>query len=153
MVRRVVTEVVNGRSRVVQDGPAPTGWCEELWVTTPAAPYGLDPTQVEPSLEPPAGGTRFRIATLPPDAVMRAALAEQQTEGVDAQGFHATNTVDYVFILDGPVELELEEGSVLLQPGDCIVQRGTKHAWRNRNDAPIRLLTVMVSVAADGMTA
>ena len=150
MARRVVTEVADGRSRVAVDGVVPAGWMEDLWVTTPAVPYGLDPADVEPSLEPPAGGTRFRIATLPPDAVMRAALAERATEGVDAAGFHATRTVDYVFILDGPVELELDEGSVLLQPGDCVVQRGTRHAWRNRNDTPIRLLTVMVSAAARG---
>lgn len=147
MVRRVVTEVVDGRSRVVVDGPAPSGWCEDLWVTMPAAPLGVDPVTIQDGLEPPAGGTRFRIATLPPDAVMRAALAEHKTEGVDAQGFHATKTVDYVLVLDGPVELELDDGSVLLQPGDCVVQRGTNHAWRNRNEGPIRLLTVMVSTA------
>lgn len=145
MVRRVVTEVIDGRSRIAVDEAVPAGWCDELWVTTPTAPYGVDPAAVEPSLEPPAGGTRFRIATLPPDAVMRAALAAQATEGVDAEGFHTTKTVDYVYILDGPVELQLDEGSVLLQPGDCVVQRGTRHAWRNHNDTPIRLLTVMVS--------
>ncbi|MFN8628529.1 MAG: cupin domain-containing protein [Candidatus Binatia bacterium] len=150
MLRRVVTEVVDGRSRVAIDGAAAEGWIAELWVTTPESPYGVDPAQVEAALEPPAGGTRFRIATLPPDAVMRAALAEQATAGVDAHGVHATTTVDYVYILDGPVELELDEGSVMLQPGDCVVQRGTRHAWRNRNDTPIRLLTVMVSAARNG---
>jgi mannose-6-phosphate isomerase-like protein (cupin superfamily) len=147
MVRRVVTEVVRDRSRVVVDGPAPSGWCEDLWVTMPAAPLGVDPVTIDGALEPPAGGTRWRLVSLPPDTVMRAALAEQKTEGVDAQGFHATKTVDYVYILDGSVELELDEGSVVLQPGDCVVQRGTKHAWRNRNEGPIRLLTVMVSTA------
>jgi mannose-6-phosphate isomerase-like protein (cupin superfamily) len=150
MVRRVVTEVIDGRSRIAVDGVTADAWIDELWVTTPASPFGVDPAKVEPSLEPPAGGTRFRIATLPPDAVMRAALTEQTTEGVDAEGFHTTKTVDYVYILDGPVELELDEGSVLLQPGDCAVQRGSRHAWRNRNDTPIRLLTVMVSAVSEG---
>ena len=145
MVRRVVTEIVDGRSRVRSDGPASSGWCEELWVTTPELPLGTDPASVEESLEPPPGSTRWRLVSLPPDAIMRAALAERKTAGVDARGFHATRTVDYVYILDGPVELELDDGSVMLQPGDCVVQRGTKHAWRNHGESAVRLLCVMVA--------
>jgi uncharacterized cupin superfamily protein len=87
------------------------------------------------------------LVSLPPDAVMRAALASGSVEGVDPEGFHRTNTVDYVFVLDGPVELVLDEGSVVVAPGDCVVQRATNHAWRNHGDAPIRLLTFMVGLA------
>jgi len=51
-------------------------------------------------------------------------------------------------VLDGPVELVLDEGAVVVQPGDWVVQRGTRHAWRNHGTAPIRLLAVMMGIEA-----
>ena len=47
----------------------------------------------------------------------------------------------------GDITLELDDGSVLLHPGDCVVQRETNHSWRNDNDFPVRLVAVMVSLA------
>ena len=76
----------------------------------------------------------------------RDGLAANNVPGVDADGFHQTDTVDYVFILDGDVTLELDDSSVVLHPGDCVVQRATNHAWRNHGDTPIRLLAVMVAL-------
>ena len=77
---------------------------------------------------------------------MRAALATARNADVDAEGFHRTPTIDYVVVLDGPVELVLDDDSVVVQPGDCVVQRGTNHAWRNHGDTPVRLLAVMVGL-------
>ncbi len=155
-VRRVVTEVVDGRSRVASDGAAPAGWCDELWVTDGTDPLGADPSGYDggvgtAALEPPAGGARFRMVAVPPDAEMRAVLAARDTadparSGVDADGHHMTRTIDYVYVLDGDVTLELDDGEVDLHPGDVVVQRATNHAWRNRGDAPIRLLVVMVAL-------
>lgn len=145
-MRRIVTEERGGRSAVALDGTAPRSWCDEIWMTTEGDPLGFDPAGQRNPLSAPAGGTFFRMVELPPDAVMRARLAEGGTEGVDAEGFHRTPTVDYVYVLDGPVELVLDDASVVVQPGDCVIQRGTNHAWRNHGDAPIRLLTVMVGV-------
>ena len=62
--------------------------------------------------------------------------------------FHRTNTLDYVMILDGVIALELDRGSVTLGPGDCVVQRGTAHAWRNKSGKPVRMAVVMVGFAA-----
>jgi mannose-6-phosphate isomerase-like protein (cupin superfamily) len=145
-VRRIVTEDVDGRSRVAIDGAAPHTWCDEVWGTTSDEPLGADPGDGPRALAAPPGGTCFRVVALPPDAVMRAALATAQNEDVDAEGFHRTPTIDSVVVLDGPVELVLDDGSVVVQPGDCVVQRGTNHAWRNHGDAPIRLLAIMVGV-------
>jgi mannose-6-phosphate isomerase-like protein (cupin superfamily) len=142
-VRRIVTEEADGRSRVAIDGPAPRSWCDEIWATSPDHPLGPDPL-ASGDLEPGAGRTRFRVVALPPDAEMRAFVARRAPAGVAADGFHRTATVDYVVVLDGPVELVLDEGSVTVEPGDCVVQRGTNHAWRNHGTQPVRLLTVMV---------
>jgi mannose-6-phosphate isomerase-like protein (cupin superfamily) len=141
MIRRVVTEVVDGRSRIRSDGMA-----ADLWVTSRHEPFGVDPVGGSMTLDVPSGGSRFRIVSLPPDAQMRAALASGNVPGVDADGFHRTATVDYVFILDGDVTLELDDEEVVLHPGDCVVQRNTNHAWRNHGSAPIRLLAVMVAL-------
>lgn len=45
---------------------------------------------------------------------------------------HRTQSLDYGIVLEGEVEMELDDGSVtLLKRGDIAVQRGTNHAWRN----------------------
>jgi mannose-6-phosphate isomerase-like protein (cupin superfamily) len=146
MVRRIVTEEVEGRSRVATDGPAPHTWCDEVWLTTADAPLGEDPgTEPRPVAAPP-GSVLFRMVNLLPHEEIKAIMAAQKNGEVDAEGFHRTTTVDYVVVLDGPVELVLDDGSVEVQPGDCVVQRGTNHAWRNHGTAPIRLLTTMIGL-------
>jgi mannose-6-phosphate isomerase-like protein (cupin superfamily) len=98
-------------------------------------------------LEPPPGGTAWRVFHVPPDAEMRAAMASAvgTIDGMEPDGFHTTGTVDYVMVLEGEVTLELDTGEVLLGPGDCVVQRGTRHAWRNRSGGPVRMVAVMLS--------
>jgi mannose-6-phosphate isomerase-like protein (cupin superfamily) len=150
-VRRVVTGFdEHGHSTVVTDGAAFGGdaWAE-VWVTDPQ--HGLD-ALVDPHdgtavLEPPPGGNAWRVFTVPPDAVMRARMAEHPgvVPGVEPDGFHTTDTVDYVMVLEGEISLELDTGEVALAPGDCVVQRGTRHAWRNRGDHPVRMVAVMLS--------
>jgi quercetin dioxygenase-like cupin family protein len=52
-----------------------------------------------------------------------------------APGMHTTQTVDYGVVIRGEITLELDEGAkVRLRPGDCVVQNGTRHAWRNETD-------------------
>ena len=101
-------------------------------MSSPSDPLGVDPTELDITLEPPAAGVRFRVASIPPNSPR----------------FHVTNTVDYLYVLDGDITLELDDGSVLLHPGDCVVQRETNHSWRNDNDFPVRLVAVMVSLAS-----
>ena len=156
-VRRVVTGVgADGQSTFLADGPAPGSdtW-SEVWLLDPAA--GLDAvfdtalgTGV---LEPPPGGNAFRVFSVPPDDEMRARMAENvgRMEGVESDGFHTTQTIDYVMVLEGEVALELDTGEVTLGPGDCVIQRATRHAWRNRSGKPVTMMAVMVSTrAADG---
>lgn len=58
---------------------------------------------------------------------------------------HRTNSLDYGIILQGQVELELDDGEVtLLGAGDIVVQRGTIHLWRNPSaDTTCRIVFVL----------
>ncbi|WP_260755780.1 cupin domain-containing protein [Mycobacterium sp. SMC-8] len=106
---------------------------------------------------PPVGGFRFSMFTLPPhatatgdpsqiDAEAALADAEQKLPGLlgymdpEDPGMHTTDTIDFEVVLEGTVILELDDGAeVTLQPGDTVVQNGTRHRWRNPGDTPARL--------------
>ena len=92
-------------------------------------------------------------ATLPADSTSPTALAEmeQKLPGLaahmepDAPGMHTTATIDFEVVLDGEVWLELDDGKeVHLQPGDSVVQNGTRHAWRNHGTVPARLAVFLI---------
>lgn len=145
--RRIVTEEVGGRSRVLSDAEVETQFgMDEIWETSPSDPLGGDAGL--PVIEPEPGHSRFRVFSLPPDAVMRQIYAANAGGGMDSEGFHRTQTIDYVFVLDGPVDLVLDEETVTVQPGDCVIQRETNHAWRNNGDDPIRLIAVLTGTSA-----
>jgi len=96
---------------------------------------------------PPIGGFRFGLFTVPPagtglpenlDVAAAARELEEKLPGLapymepDAPGMHTTPTIDFEVVLSGEVWLELDDGvEVHLKPGDCVVQNGTRHAWRN----------------------
>jgi quercetin dioxygenase-like cupin family protein len=58
---------------------------------------------------------------------------------------HTTETVDIVTIISGELWAILETGETLLRPGDTLVQRGTKHAWRNKGDVPAVMAAIQIS--------
>lgn len=59
--------------------------------------------------------------------------------------FHTTDTIDYVIVLSGTGELELDHGrKEKVSAGDCIVQRGTRHAWRVTSREPLVLAAVLI---------
>jgi quercetin dioxygenase-like cupin family protein len=63
-------------------------------------------------------GTTFRITEFAPG---------------HARFTHRTETADYVVVLSGMIDLELDNDEVIhLKPGDVVVQRGTVHTWVNR---------------------
>jgi quercetin dioxygenase-like cupin family protein len=148
-VKRVVTGTdASGKSHfeVVADA-APQ--YAQLFASAPGDPLAPAPAaNAAPgaALEPPPGGTTFRVFELPDDAVVAEYLrAQGASHGADAS-FHRTNTLDYVLILDGEITLELDRGAVALGPGDCVVQRATNHAWRNKSGKPVRMAVVMVGL-------
>lgn len=58
---------------------------------------------------------------------------------------HTTRTIDYGIVLSGEIDLELDEGTVHLRPGDVIVQRRTRHAWRNHSTEPCKMAFILIS--------
>jgi mannose-6-phosphate isomerase-like protein (cupin superfamily) len=145
-VRVVVTGFdAKGRSCIESDRCLPADQTV-LWVTDPLPPVGETPHKLPtpralqvaipagvglPTFPPP-GATRFAIVSVPPDRLEQARLGDTFDE--DSFGMHQTQTIDYVVIVRGELWLRLEHAEVHLRAGDCVVQRGTKHAWRNYAD-------------------
>jgi mannose-6-phosphate isomerase-like protein (cupin superfamily) len=127
---------------------------------TPALPADGSPPPA-PAFFPPERGYRFVFVTIPPEGsaalpenldVARAmAEVNEKLPGmlehneVDNPGMHTTDTVDLDFVLSGEMDLELDDGAeVHLRTGDCVIQNGTRHAWRNRSSEPCRILSILV---------
>lgn len=147
-VRRVVTGFNEaGKSCVVSDGPAPSVQSIELWQTRADSPLGSDPGAAMPALYPPPGASQWRIIDIPPYPVLREYL-RRGIEHHDEYGFHCTESIDYILVLEGRITLVLDDGEVLLHPGDCVVQRRTRHLWRNDGDSPVRILAVLIGLPA-----
>jgi mannose-6-phosphate isomerase-like protein (cupin superfamily) len=120
-------------------------WGSDAMPTLPSD--GTPPEQ--PRYFPPPGGFRFAFFTVPPgthtlpeytDLVAAFAELQEKLPGLaDVMepmnpGMHTTETVDFDVIVSGEVYMELDDGAeVLLKAGDCVVQNGTRHAWRNRS--------------------
>ena len=68
----------------------------------------------------------------------------------DHPGMHTTATVDYEMVIAGRFILELDDSAqVTLEPGDTVVQNGTRHAWRNPFDEPATFVVVLVGAHHD----
>lgn len=147
MARRIVTaNTAAGRSYILQDEEVADG---ERWRTWPGVPLGhaSDPLlpSSSPDLEPPPGGSRATFVSLPPWAEMREEVRTGHFHGLDADGFHRTQTIDYVMIVSGELELVLDDDRTTVGPGDIVIQRNTSHAWYNHGTAPVIFWGVMVS--------
>jgi len=63
----------------------------------------------------------------------------------EARGMHTTDTVDYAVVVRGEMTLELDDGKIIhLRQGDCIIQNGTRHRWRNPGSEPCLMAFVSV---------
>ena len=62
---------------------------------------------------------------------------------------HRTNSIDYGIVLDGEIELELDDGAKrTVQQGGIIIQRGTNHLWRNTTDKVCRIAFILIEAPA-----
>ena len=163
-MNRVVTGYDGaGHPAIISQGAPPTVIhagryvTTELWVSdrTPPAVTDSDPSTRSWALEPPPGGTCFRIVEIAPADAMPADLdtEEASADGDDPappagdfQAAHATQTLDYVTVLSGQVTLMVGGAQVMLGPGDSVVQQpGVPHDWLNRSAGRAVLVGVLVS--------
>ena len=62
---------------------------------------------------------------------------------------HRTLSVDYGVVLEGEIDLVLDDGErTTMRRGDVVVQRGTVHLWNNRSAANCRVFFVLVPAGA-----
>ncbi|HUQ73121.1 MAG TPA: cupin domain-containing protein [Burkholderiales bacterium] len=169
-VRRIITgHRADGRSTVLVDGPAPNVKQREagnastlLWVTgeSPASLSGsADRAARDIAVSPPPRGSIFRIAEFPPhtggevrdnETVLRDfGIGPDVRRGHPPRhpAIHRTRSLDYVIVLEGEIDLLLDDGEVRLGAGDVVVQRGTNHAWINRGASVCRLGMVFIDAA------
>lgn len=114
----------------------------EIW-TTNSSPNLEDKhhEKEEFSLSLAPGQTRFATCTIPPLSTL---TSKQINENSSKYGMHSTQTIDYIIVFDGEVELHLENETVLLKRGDTVVQRGAIHAWHNKTNTPAEIIAVMI---------
>ena len=124
-MRRVVTGTdAAGRSCVVEDvelDPSISMPGFERHVV-----YQSDST---PPPSRPAGHGDYFPMDLAPGRVMWYFTTLEPRAEFDVP-FHHTDTVDVGLLLDGTIELILDDGSHLLRAGDCFVVNGDDHSWR-----------------------
>lgn len=142
----------------VENGKERTGTLWQVWGTSDGVPNLEDRSApVFAPFFPGAGGTRFAVFAIPPDSW----VTDRDVLGVESSGnalgiadsheedeaFHATSTIDYCFLVQGELVIELDGGErETLVPGSCLVQRGTRHAWRNESTQPALIASVIVGV-------
>jgi len=162
--RRVVTgHDASGKAIVVFDGheqPKQRGanGVTMLWVTTEFpvnAGVSSDMAQTPVGVPPPANGTIFRIVDFLPIAPNAAPVDHHQvlrSMGIDpaTQGYarhantHRTRTIDYAVVLDGEIDMLLDDSEIRVKAGDVLVQQGTNHAWVNTGSKPCRIAFILI---------
>lgn len=172
-VRRVVTGLgVDGASTVVEDtmlGPIVLAGVRSLHIWDV---WGADGHMTMPSdgarpaydrFFPPSEGFRAMALCFDPESsgpldpqryrTERDALlpgyVQDAHEDPTRTGFHATDTVDVVFVASGEIVLELDDGETTLRTGDYLIQNGTAHRWRNRSPDPCTIVCFLVGADAD----
>lgn len=167
-IRRVVTgHDSTGKAVVIMDGDATNvvtsehrpGGRTNLWRTTsmPAC-YGGDRDEADAvfTTEPLADGVNFRINEFPPaddeeiaaydstKAFGDVGSAHLVVAGARHPFMHRTETVDFAIVLEGEIDMLLDDEDVHLKAGDVVIQRGTNHAWANRYGKVCRVAFILI---------
>ncbi len=149
-IRRVVTgHGANQTAKVLIDGPAinrrtsKSGGISTLIWCTDRAPADISVGENAEDMgarmlgtAPPPNGTRFTVNDIPPGRI---------------GPMHRTETIDYVIVIAGELEMQMDDSKVKLKAGDVLVQRGTNHAWINRGTQPARVAFILVDAKPLGI--
>jgi len=85
---------------------------------------------------PPENGARFIVMQIDPGS---------------PTAMHRTETLDFIAVLEGEIDMDMDDSTVTLRAGDTMVQRGTNHAWINRSDRPAKIAIVLVDAKPLGV--
>ena len=141
-IRRIVTAHDAGGNAVIasdeyleaKPGKPGTGITNAVMWATDSMPVDIladeETALKNVGFTPAPNGTIFRVIEVPPGA---------------PPFMHRTDTIDYAIVLDGEIDMELDNSEVHLKAGDILVQRGTIHAWANRGDKPCRIAFVLMA--------
>ena len=149
-IRRVVTGHSGEEvARVLLDGPATNAkypgpgtvstliWCTDAMPADISIGEDIEDLGARVLVSPPPpNGTRFAVIDFPPG---------------NSAVVHRTETIDYVIVLSGKIEMDMDEATVKLKAGDVMVQRGTNHAWVNRGKERARVAFVLIDAKPLGI--
>jgi quercetin dioxygenase-like cupin family protein len=152
--RRIVTgHDRTGKDVIVSDGPPPGtitpgeatggfGLAHWIWLGGAATTVddGGDVPDGVSMLEPPPGGCVVHLIRFPGGGDW----IRVDGDDPDRPGMHATDTVDFMVVIDGRIVLGLDDGEHELGPGDVVVQRGNVHRWRVAGDQPCTYAVCMI---------
>jgi|SRR5579883_2775683 len=163
--RRVVTgHDPSGKAIVLFDSAvAPRarpggGGVTNLWVTTEFpvdVSVSTDRAQTPVAVPPPPNGGIFRVVEFAPESahpepvdhvkVLQGMGIDPATQGYQRHAHtHRTRTIDYAIVLDGEIDMLLDDSEVHVKAGDVVVQQGTNHAWVNRSGKPCRIAFILI---------
>ena len=57
---------------------------------------------------------------------------------------HRTRTIDYAIVMDGEIDMLLDDSEIHLKAGDVLIQQGTNHAWVNRGKETCRIAFILI---------
>jgi len=57
---------------------------------------------------------------------------------------HKTDTLDYAIVIEGEIDMLMDDTSVHLKAGDVLIQRGTNHAWSNRGTGVCQIAFILI---------
>jgi len=166
-IRRVVTgHDKNGKAVITMDSAAPNARLRPnglvstlMWVTdkSPTAESASDEGNRETGITPPLNGTIFRILEIPPESTRTADQAHaagvggadldkglERDPNARHSGMHHTESIDYALILDGEIDMLLDDSETHLKTGDVVIMQGTYHAWANRTNKTCMMAFILV---------
>lgn len=149
-VRRVITghdgnhtakAIIDGPSANVRSRHAGTAstliWCtDEMPADISIGENVEDMGARQLGTYPPENGARFIVMQIDPGA---------------PGAMHRTETIDFIAVVEGEIDMDMDDSSLTLKAGDTMVQRGTNHSWVNRSDRPAKIAIVLLDAKPLGI--
>ena len=130
-----------------------------LWVTN-ESPVDVSKTDdradQQIGVPPPRNGSILRVVDFAPQTdaevkgidhheILKQMGIEPETQGYQRHAFtHRTRSVDYAIVLEGEIDMLLDDTQVHLKAGDIMVQQATNHAWVNTSGKSCRICFVLI---------